>query len=225
MHETIKQAENKRQREYFASAGFLILFIVIVGIAAVLLETEYIQWPFRRQACVLDTYKNVLVYLPMLVFAFLSMGWLKVAETPIWDVFYWKKPSISFYLALSVSAGYSIYLFVTCRFDLKGVGFWPPVVILSLFNSVAEEIIYRHVIMGLTKKIVGHSFLPNLIQSLFYGLVHIPIGGIRLGIYAFCYGLLLGWVMQKNQNLIPCILSHFCIDIGNIGLPLLVLLP
>ena len=46
-----------------------------------------------------------------------------------------------------------------------------------------------------------------------------------MAVFAFVYGLLLGAIVEKNDSVIPAIICHFCIDIGNIGLPLLIMLP
>jgi membrane protease YdiL (CAAX protease family) len=110
-------------------------------------------------------------------------------------------------------------------FSLKGSEYWPPVVILSFLNAVSEEVFYRLVFYQLLKKALSGPVVANLIQSLVYSSVHFLIGGVQFAAFAFCYGLLLGLIMERNRSVTPCIICHFCIDIGNIGLPLLVTLP
>jgi membrane protease YdiL (CAAX protease family) len=219
------QTEKNKVRDAFVFAGFLISFLIMIGTASFLLKKGVIQWPFRRKESILDTYRAVLTYLPFLVFVLTSLVWLKVSEIPILKSFQWKRFSKTFWIAFILSIGYSIFLFITCRFDVKGGGYWPPIILLSLFNAMAEEILYRQIFMDLIQKMTGHKALSNLVQSLFYASLHIPIGGIKFGLYAFLYGLLLGIVKERSQSVIPCILCHFCIDIGNIGLPILILLP
>jgi membrane protease YdiL (CAAX protease family) len=98
-------------------------------------------------------------------------------------------------------------------------------VILSIFNAFSEEIFFRLVLFGLLHKITNNTVISNLIQSMLYSLPHFFIGGFRFAVYAFIYGVLLGIVKEKNNSVIPCVICHFSIDIGNVALPLLIILP
>ncbi|MCP3929132.1 MAG: CPBP family intramembrane metalloprotease [Bacteroidetes bacterium] len=44
-------------------------------------------------------------------------------------------------------------------------------------------------------------------------------------VMAFCFGFVLGVILEKEKSLKTCIICHFIVDIGIIGLPLLVILP
>ncbi|MFC1812600.1 CPBP family intramembrane glutamic endopeptidase [Thermodesulfobacteriota bacterium] len=96
----------------------------------------------------------------------------------------------------------------------------PPVVFLSIFNAIAEELVFRLVFMDLLAAVIGEAFVVNFLQSLLYALPHLIMCCSSLAYLAFAYGLLLGWIRQRNHSLFPCIICHFTIDIGYIGLPL-----
>jgi len=214
-----------RLRNYISIAGFLVFFLLITAVIAAMLQHGIIRWPFRRVPELSETYKNVLIYSPVVLIALFSTCWLKFSCIPVLEGFKWKRFSGTFLVGVVISAGYSLYLYMSIGFSLKGAEYWPPVVILRLLNAVSEEVFYRHVFYRLLKKALSSPFFANLIQSLAYSSVHVLIGGFQFAAFAFCYGLLLGLIMERNRSVIPCIICHFCIDIGNIGLPLLINLP
>lgn len=217
--------KNGRIGDYISVAGFLAFFLLVTAVIAVMLKHGIIRWPFRRVPGIVETYKNVLLYSPVLFIALFSTIWLKVSRIPVLEEFKWRRFSRTFLVGLFISSGYSVYLFMSTGFSLKGSEYWPPVVMLSLLNAVSEEVFYRLVFYRLLKNVFTGSFKANLIQSLAYASVHVLIGGVQFAVFAFCYGMLLGWIMERNRSVIPCIICHFCIDIGNIGLPLLIDLP
>ena len=47
-----------------------------------------------------------------------------------------------------------------------------------------------------------------LLASVIYAAVHIASGNFMLTMAAFTAGLFWGWLYQREQNLVPCIVSH-----------------
>jgi len=93
---------------------------------------------------------------------------------------------------------------------------------MCAMNAAAEEVFYRLVLMDLLEQQTGNFIFSNIIQSAFYAVVHIPIGGLRFAGFAFVYGMILGLVRQKSRSVTPCILCHFIVDLGAIGIPMMI---
>ena len=77
-----------------------------------------------------------------------------------------------------------------------------------IMAPVVEELVFR----GLTLHYAKQSFnliLANIIQALLFGLYH---GNLIQGIYAFIFGLLLGFIAIKTDSLITGILLHMVIN-------------
>jgi membrane protease YdiL (CAAX protease family) len=126
-----------------------------------------------------------------------------------------------FYAGLAFSIFYTVYLLVLKEPRLRGPAFWPPVIILSAMNAVSEEIVYRFAAYKIFMQADYSKLASNIAQSLLYSLIHFIIGGPILGAFSIIYGIILGFVMEHNDSVTPCIICHFVIDIGCIGLPML----
>ncbi len=203
--------------------GFTISLLVIVGVAGFLLTRKLIPWPFHGADTVYSTYGRILVYLPFTGFSLLSVLWIRGFNKPVAGHFTWVRFSYTFPLGLVLSAGYSLYLFSTHDFALKGLTFVPPAMILGFFNAFSEELLFRLVFFQLLIPLTGSWQRANLMQAVLYGFVHLFIGGPVFFLGAVAYGLLLGWVTKSNESILPAIICHFIADIGAIGLPLLIL--
>jgi membrane protease YdiL (CAAX protease family) len=205
-----------------ALAGFSISLALAAGLAGLLLHQGWVPWPFRGADTVSGTWGRVPVYAPVLMFALISLFWLRPADLPIREWFAWKRVTPLFFAGLGVSISYSLYLFYTSPFPLKSAGFVPPAMIMGLMNAVSEEVLFRLIFMQLLAATFGSRPLANLIQAAIYALPHLFIGGPLFFLMAAGYGLLLGRVTRKTGSIIPTMICHFTIDIGAIGLPLLI---
>lgn len=74
-------------------------------------------------------------------------------------------------------------------------------VILAPFS---EELIFRGVTMHQAKKCMPF-WLANLIQALLFGIFHM---NLIQGVYAFCLGLILGYICEKSGSIYNAILLH-----------------
>lgn len=205
-----------------ALAVFSLTLVMSAGLAGLLLHQGLVPWPFRGTDTVFGTWGRIPVCAPVLIFALISLFWLRHAGLPIREWFSWKQVSPLFFAGLGVSIGYSLYLFYTSPFPLKSAGFIPPALVMGLMNAVSEEIIYRLIFMQLLAAAFGSRPRANLIQATVYALPHLLIGGPLFFLLATGYGLLLGRITHATGSIFPAIICHFIIDIGAIGLPLLI---
>ncbi len=206
-----------------ALAGFMASLFLIGGAAGFLLTRKLIPWPFHGADTIADTYGRILVYLPFAGFSLLSLLWIRGDQRSISDFISWKRFSPTFLAGFILSAGYSIYLYMTHDFALKGLLFVPPAMMLGLLNAVSEEILFRLVFFQLLIQLTGSWQRANLIQAVLYGFIHLFIGGPVFFLSAVGYGLLLGWITRTNESLLPATICHFIADIGAVSLPLLIL--
>lgn len=206
-----------------AFAGFMVSLLLMGGSAAFLLTRQLIPWPFHGADTIFGTYDRIWVYLPFTVFSLLSVLWMKDMKRSIADSFIWNRFSLTFLAGVVLSAGYSIYLYMTHNFAFKSFGFVPPAMMLGFLNAFSEELIFRLVCFQLVTPLTGSWQRANLVQAVLYGLVHLFIGGPVFFFIAVGYGLLLGWMTRTNESILPAIICHFIADVGAIGLPLLIL--
>lgn len=85
--------------------------------------------------------------------------------------------------------------------------------VLFIFTAVVmapvvEELVFRGLTLHYTKK-AFNLVLANIIQALLFGLYH---GNLIQGIYAFIFGLLLGYIAIKTDSLITGMLLHMIIN-------------
>jgi len=204
-------------------AGFLLSLLLMAVIATFLLTRNLIPWPFHGADTVFATYGRILIYLPFAGFSFLSVLWIKRGKQSVSYYFTWPHYSPTFLLGLVLSGSYSLYLFLTHNFVLKGLAFVPPAMLLVFLNAFSEEFLFRLVFFQLLIPFTGSWQRANLIQAVVYGFVHLLIGGPVFFLGAVGYGFLLGWITRSSESILPAIICHFIADIGAIGLPLLII--
>lgn len=74
-----------------------------------------------------------------------------------------------------------------------------------LLAPLSEELIFRGVTMQQAKKTLPF-WAANLLQAALFGAFHM---NLLQGIYAFCLGLLLGYICEKSGSIYPSIFLHF----------------
>ena len=79
--------------------------------------------------------------------------------------------------------------------------------ILLFITSPGEEIFWRGFVQ---RRLVQHFGARRgwLFASAVYAAVHIASGNFMLTMAALIAGLFWGWLYQREQNLVPCIVSH-----------------
>lgn len=104
------------------------------------------------------------------------------------------------------------------------------VVIVWLGASIFEEVLTRGLIQGILTPLTKHGFtlfglrisLPVLVSALFFGLMHLGLLSLGMGLYsvlyvvifAFILGLMAGYYREKTGSLIPAVILHM---FGNVG--------
>ena len=205
-----------------ALAGFSLTLVLAAGMAGLLLYHGLVPWPFRGADSIPGTWGRIPIYAPVLMFALISLLWLRQAGLPIREWFSWKQVTPLFFTGLAAGIGYSLYLFYTSPFPMKSPGFIPPALVMGLMNAVSEEIVFRLIFMQLLAAAFGSRPRANLIQAAIYALPHLVIGGPLFFLLAAGFGLLLGRITLSAGSILPAVICHFLIDIGAIGLPLLI---
>ncbi|MDO9264914.1 MAG: CPBP family intramembrane metalloprotease [Desulfosalsimonadaceae bacterium] len=206
----------------FRVTGFLVSLTLVAGTAAYLIGQKLIPWPFHGADTIAGTWGRIPVYLPFFFFSLGSVLWISDQSQPVWNHFRWNRFSPSFLAGLLISLGYAAYLYLSCDLALKGPGFAVPAMVLGLLNAVAEETLFRLILLQLLFRLTGSWKGSNLIQAAVYAIPHLFIGGPVFFLYAAGYGLILGWITRTNNSILPAMVCHFVVDIGAVGLPLLV---
>lgn len=87
-----------------------------------------------------------------------------------------------------------------------------------ILGPICEELIFRGVTLRLARKALPFWF-ANLFQAVLFGIYH--MNWIQ-GIYAFAFGILLGYVCEKGGNIYDSILLHMLFNLwGTVVAPLL----
>ena len=73
-----------------------------------------------------------------------------------------------------------------------------------ILAPIAEELLCRGVTLGQAKKILPF-WLANLLQAFLFGALHM---NMLQGTYAFCLGLILGYIYEKSGSIYMAILFH-----------------
>lgn len=80
-----------------------------------------------------------------------------------------------------------------------------PLLATSIAAPLGEEIVFRGLTLHFAQKFTRRFWLANTLQALLFGIFH---GNLVQGVYAFCLGLLLGWLYSLFHIIGPCILLH-----------------
>ncbi|MBQ4522646.1 MAG: CPBP family intramembrane metalloprotease [Lachnospiraceae bacterium] len=80
-----------------------------------------------------------------------------------------------------------------------------------LLAPIAEEIIYRGIVLRLCEKSMSFA-VANVIQALLFGIYHM---NLVQGIYAFFCGLVLGYICKKRKSIIASIFLHMVVNISS----------
>lgn len=137
-----------------------------------------------------------------------DMPWLGV-EHETWDVF-----GISLSMSISLATAVFLYRSFRSSFSLAALAtYWPWVLLFSLTNSFAEEVIFR---LGIVIPLFGHSPESLLIalSAVMFGLPHIR--GVPNGWLGALMATLLGGLMCRavidTQGIFWAWLIHFLQD-------------
>ena len=209
-------------KRLFCLGGLLISYLLANFLIFQLTRQLHLwKWPIQPVDSLADTYSRIFYYLPVMLIPAYALYWLKKAGEPIRPWFQWQRWSYVFMIALAMSVYYSIELLVLKKVALRGVVFWPPVIVMSVMNAFAEEIMYRLALVRFLRRGAYAPWVANVVQSLVYSIIHFMVAGPVLGLFSIVYGFILGLVAQRSKSILPAIICHFIIDLGCIGMPIL----
>ncbi len=84
---------------------------------------------------------------------------------------------------------------------------------------LAEEILFRGLIMKLLQKGGYNFWVANVIQAVFFGIVH---GNLVQGLYAFVMGFTFGLIYKRTGKIWACIVAHIVFNaFGTYGVALI----
>jgi len=99
---------------------------------------------------------------------------------------------------------------------------WLSAVGLGAFASTNEEILYRVLMLGLTKSVVRRFWLANLVQAAAWGFMHSTYPQqpcYARGLELTIEGIFDGWLLSRF-GLLTCIVSHYAFDAFDCVIPL-----
>ena len=82
-----------------------------------------------------------------------------------------------------------------------------------LLAPIGEELVCRGLTLYYAKKALPRFWMANVLQALMFSLIHM---NLIQGIYAFVIGLFLGYLAERYQSLLPCVLVHFVINFSTL---------
>lgn len=77
---------------------------------------------------------------------------------------------------------------------------------------IGEELLCRGVCLHFGKKAFGRFWIANLLQALMFGIMH---ANWVQGIYAFLIGLVLGYMVERYNSLLPAMFIHFVVNFSS----------
>lgn len=209
-------------KRLFSAGGLVVAYLLANFLIFYLTRQLHVwKWPIQPVFSLADTYGRIFYYLPVMLIPAGALFWLKRVGEPIRPWFQWQRWTWAFPIALAMSLYYSVELLVLKQIPLRGLEFWPPILVMSVMNAFAEESMYRLVLVRFLRRVDYAPWVANVVQSLVYSLIHFMVAGPVLGLFSIIYGLVLGLVAQRGRSILPAIICHFIIDLGCIGMPIL----
>lgn len=83
---------------------------------------------------------------------------------------------------------------------------------IAVMAPIVEELLCRGVIFRLARHVSAKFWVANTIQALLFGVLH---ANLVQGLYAFVFGLVLGYVYGKYERIWLCMLLHGVINLSS----------
>lgn len=76
---------------------------------------------------------------------------------------------------------------------------------IAVLGPILEEVLFRGAIQGMLMRRFNNPWVGIVLASIIFGVIHInPIQVF----YAFCLGMVLGWLYYRTGSLMPSIIGH-----------------
>lgn len=126
-----------------------------------------------------------------------------------------KKLPLTFFAGVFTAIAFNqLIIYICVIFDAKklleevpnnrNTSLWLGLVLFGIVAPIMEEIIFRWLMYGRIKLMIGRILAP-ILTSLFFGLYH---GNLLQAIYAFIMGLIMILLYESCQSLLASILFH-----------------
>lgn len=112
----------------------------------------------------------------------------------------------------------------------EGFSFIHVVIFIWICASISEEVLTRGLVQGFLEPLKKYGLtvlelrisLPVLVSAIIFGLMHMGLLTIGMGIYpvlyivffAFIVGMIAGYYREKTGSLMPAIMIHMLVNIG-----------
>ncbi len=185
--------------------------------------TEGVQW-------YMDHMTVILLAVNLLLLLFMGLWYYLLAlkkrpegagrrEAP----FTWKSAGIILCIAISLQCLISVLLAVWQYLDPKQIEAYAELIeqsgigTLTLFSAIAtvvmapiaEELVFRGVVIEYLKRTGAGFWVINGIQALFFGIYHL---NLVQGVYAFIMGLACGYLALKYRTLLASVCLHMAFN-------------
>lgn len=229
--------EMKKCNNYLLAAAVFILILILLygssfGITAVFSLIGMIfggQEGLTKSYMFLLDHANLISALVYLVPAFIFIPWYYFAAAEKKGMAHFASSQTrklsaagfvwSFILAYTVQHAVSVIMtFLAVMFpkaveqyselvEASGMTQYSPAWVFAvvILPPLVEETVFRGLIMHYLKKAGVCFWIANFIQALLFGVYH---GNLIQGIYAFCVGVLLGYLAGRYDSLIIPIMVH-----------------
>lgn len=131
----------------------------------------------------------------------------KVVAITFWGTFIFTILGVILYPYFLIESSLTIATFIS---------YLPIFLIYSVSNAFAEEVFFRGASLSFLEN-KTNFWVANIIQSIFFGLIHIinpmSISIISFVVLTFILGLLWGYITKKSGSLIPAITLHVIADV------------
>lgn len=89
---------------------------------------------------------------------------------------------------------------------------WFVILAAILLAPIGEEYVCRGLTLKFAKKAFGKFWIANLLQAFLFGLIH--MNWVQ-GIYAFVIGLVLGWMVERYDSIVPAMILHCVVNFSS----------
>jgi membrane protease YdiL (CAAX protease family) len=150
--------------------------------------------------------------------------WLYIRKHDVSFLFRYKPTNLVTGCLLGVALGVSTVMLVDVPSRLPEASKWiPGVIFYSIQKSLAEEIVFRCLLVNYLKKNISSDLFVNLIQGLAFGILHrseLYMQSPILLLLPLGFGLLAGFVAQKQKSIYGSMLAHTLFNVIYItGIP------
>lgn len=76
-----------------------------------------------------------------------------------------------------------------------------------IFVAIPEEWFFRAYLLNRLSLSMQHAFLANIITSMFFALLHLPVQGLP-GLLVFFPSLIFGWIYLRYKDLMLTVMLH-----------------